>query len=471
MGEGGGRSTGQLGEDRDPPARRASKHLFTQGTVLPAIVATTSGRLSASGLVELEPKSYFTPPFTGPAGSRPRSGSLASTNFPLTTIGFRSIGPPRGDSAPCRLFVVVNLERSDFRCGVIRMTTRSHTVPVLCLFLGLSVLPGMIGCNTMSGRMNNDIGQMYYRSGNYAMARGEFHRAAINDPYNADYAHNLAMAMRRQGDPSGAEQTLRKALDLDPGHQPSYHGLALIMKEQGRTAEAQELLSGWVAQQPYAHQAHVEMAWLQRETGDLTGAQASLKQALQIKPNDPIATAHLGQIYQDTNQPQLAQAMYRKSLATKFYQPELQARLSSMDHGHSHGGVQTAGGAMLHGPVMAQGPVMNGDSVMTGTMAAYPPAGPVATGYGTQAMSYSPGAMEMDVTPTAAASPALVPQSQPIAIGTSNPAIPGTLAEGAPLNLPASAGGLQPVAAGAPLGGDPAHAGDTTADLPVVSPY
>ncbi len=327
------------------------------------------------------------------------------------------------------------------------------------------------GCNAMSGRMNNDIGQMFYKSGNYAMARGEFGRAAANDPYNANYVHNLAMAMRRQGDSAGAETNLRKALDIDPAHQPSYHGLALIMKEQGRTAEAQELLSGWVAQQPYSPQAHIEMAWLQRETGDLAGAQTSLQQALQIKPNDPVATAHLGQIYQDTNQPQLAQAMYRKSLATKFYQPELQARLASLDHGHSHGPQVAMGAPVMTGPVMANGTVINGPAI-NGSMATLPPTGASMGPVGTTATTYYPGSMAMGM-PTPA-SPSAAPASlQPIPtmVGTTNPALPSTLADGAPLNLPASAGGLQPVAAGAPLGGDPAHAGDTTADLPVVQPY
>lgn len=173
-------------------------------------------------------------------------------------------------------------------------TTRPHQSArssAITLAIGLAMVSA--GCNSMSGRMNNDIGQMYYRGGNYAMAKGEFQRAVANDPWNADYMHNLAMSMRRSGDTAGAEQMLQKALVQDPAHQPSYHGLALIMKEQGRTTEAQNLLSGWVAQQPYMPQAHVEMAWLQRETGDLAGAQNSLQQALKIKPNDPVATAHL----------------------------------------------------------------------------------------------------------------------------------------------------------------------------------
>lgn len=332
-------------------------------------------------------------------------------------------------------------------------TTRPHQSArssAITLAIGLALVSA--GCNSMNGRMNNDIGQMYYRGGNYAMAKGEFQRAVANDPWNADYMHNLAMSMRRSGDTAGAEQMLQKALVQDPAHQPSYHGLALIMKEQGRTAEAQNLLSGWVAQQPYMPQAHVEMAWLQRETGDLAGAQNSLQQALKIKPNDPVATAHLGQIYQDSNQPQLAQAMYRKSLATKWYQPELQSRLASLDRGPGGGAPQM--GPQMMGTQMAGAPVIY-------------PAGTQTTAYlgADNSFDLTGSGTQLQPLPFASA-----PQPSPALANTYiNVALPSTLADGSTMNLPADASGLQPVAA--QLGGDPAHAGETTADLPVVQPY
>lgn len=192
--------------------------------------------------------------------------------------------------------------------------------------VGLSAL----GCNQMNGWVMNESGTAYYERGNYAMARQEFQRAMADDPYNADFAHNLATAMKKQGDVAGAERVYRHALNINPSHQPSHHELAQLMVGQGRQAEAMDLVQTWVDTQPYVAEAYVEKAWLQQETGDLAGAEQTLQQALQISPNHDVATAQLGQIYQKSGRNDLAVAMYQRSLYSNWSQPEVQSRVATI---------------------------------------------------------------------------------------------------------------------------------------------
>jgi tetratricopeptide (TPR) repeat protein len=271
------------------------------------------------------------------------------------------------------------------------------------------------GCNMMNGGVNNHVGTSFYRQGNYTMARDEFHRAVANDPWNADYVHNMATAMKRQGDIAGAESAYRKAIAIDPGHQPSYHGLALLLNEQRRTGEAADLLQGWVDQQPYSAEPYIELAWLKRETGDLAGAEQALLSALKVRPNDYIVTAQLGQLYQDTNQPERAIAMYRRSLYTRWNQPEVQSRVAQMQR-------------------------------------QYLPAG-------------------YTVAPASYASPAWYGASVPV-LGRTTPTTYAPLAQSVPVYpTPIAAG--QPVQLGSPIDADPAHsgAGLITSDEPAVQPH
>lgn len=317
------------------------------------------------------------------------------------------------------------------------------------LSLGLLTSLASTGCNSTNGRLNNTVGQMYYRSGNYQAARGEFKRAVANDPWNADYMHNLAMSMRRQGDAASAEQVLRQAVELDPGHQPSHHGLALVLKDQGRTAEAHSHLSDWVAQQPYSAQAYTELAWIQRESGDYAGAQQSLRQAMQIKPNDPIIASQMGQIYEDTNQPALARSMYQKSLYAKWYQPEVQARMARLDGG------AVAGGTIAGQPATFTNGAVTASGLGTPVMGPNPPSYSYYNGPNGIAQGPIDGATVSAAPPLPTYSATPVTYDNPAPTDPNSPLVP------MPMDIPA---------AGTALGGDPAHSG-TAAEAPLVQPY
>ncbi len=199
----------------------------------------------------------------------------------------------------------------------------------LCI-CAASFVASSAGCMSSQGYMMNHAGQTFYQRGNYAQAAMEFQRAVAADPYNADYAANLAASLKKQGNLQAAEQTWRQALQLNPSHQPSYHGLAQMLVETERPNEAATLLSMWGTSQPYSAEPQIEMAWLNRELGNASGAAQNLQQALQVSPNHPKALAALGQYYQDTGQLAQAVSSYQQSLRSDWHQPEIQSRLATL---------------------------------------------------------------------------------------------------------------------------------------------
>ncbi len=290
----------------------------------------------------------------------------------------------------------------------------------------------LAGCNTMHGNMNNQTGMRLYQSGNYTAARSEFQRAVADEPWNADYQHNLAAAQKRDGEIEAAERSYRKALAIDQSHQPTYHGLATLLREEGRTAEARELVTGWLGAQPYSSEPYVEMAWIEREQGNLPQAESYLRQALRVKPNDHVVAAQLGQLYQDANQPDRAYAMYRRSLYTRWSQPEVQTRIAQLQQ----------------------------DQAQRQTEAAW-------SGYGPPVPSYAVGAT---LYPVATAAHPADSAHESVAVLPGPPVggfAPAPIVSRRELGMPVFSN--SPLD-GQPLGGDPAHAEQIAEELPLVSP-
>ncbi len=81
------------------------------------------------------------------------------------------------------------------------------------------------------------------RGGGDREALGWLHKAVVIDPDLSRGWINYGVALRRTGDPAGAEAAYRKALEDDPSSVAAYQNLAALLFVAGRGREAGELMA------------------------------------------------------------------------------------------------------------------------------------------------------------------------------------------------------------------------------------
>ena len=198
------------------------------------------------------------------------------------------------------------------------------------LFAGCAALTG---CHRLAGHAANERGKRLYAAGNFPAAREEFRRAALDDPAEPDFRHNLAAAVEKAPLPGGVaavERFYRDALALDPDHQPTVHKLAELYLDTGRPQLARDLTANWATARPEDPRPHVELAAVARRTGDAAAAERSLMRALEVAPGDATALAKLGELYEQTGRPNAARTLYAEALEENWNQPGVADRLERL---------------------------------------------------------------------------------------------------------------------------------------------
>jgi tetratricopeptide (TPR) repeat protein len=222
----------------------------------------------------------------------------------------------------------------------------------------------LCGCNSVNGYVMNESGKSYYNRGDFAAARHEFERAAMDSPHNANYAYNVAAAMQEQGDIMAAERMYQHAITLDPAHQPSYQGLAHLLNSQGRSAEAEQLLTGWSETQPYMPDANLSLARMQQNRGDYAAAEQTLQKALAVNPRHRKANAELGMVYRRQGRNQEAAAMYGRAMSLNPYDTDVQAEVIALNQ--SQGNMDPA--LMMAQQMSQYDPTMQGGAMPYGAV-------------------------------------------------------------------------------------------------------
>lgn len=193
------------------------------------------------------------------------------------------------------------------------------------------------GCNTVQNQTLNSEGVALYKQGAYQQAAGKFQEAIAKRPDLGDGYYNLAAAMHQSGvrfnrpdDLKQAEVLYNQALERSPDHAECYRGLAVLLKETGRPDASYRLLNNWAVASPTNPNPHVEMARLLEEGQRTEEAEAQLVQALTVEPNDARALAALGRLRDQSGDYLQALQNYQRSLDVNQYQPQVAARVATL---------------------------------------------------------------------------------------------------------------------------------------------
>ena len=193
------------------------------------------------------------------------------------------------------------------------------------------------GCGRFAARGLNAQGVRLFDQGQYEVAMQRFQRAADNDPNSADAYYNLASTYYRLGSTAHrqdylaqAESYYHRCLDKEPNHAECYRGLAILLVEEDRSAAAFRLLQNWVNQSPGMAEPKIELARLYEEFGDRQSAKNYLLEALAVDHTNTRVRNALGSLREQMGEPTQALENYQQSLAYNGQQPEVVARVASL---------------------------------------------------------------------------------------------------------------------------------------------
>ena len=218
-----------------------------------------------------------------------------------------------------------------------------------------ALLACLSGCGLVAHGQNAE-GVRLYQQGSFPQAIERFQKAVAADPQNADGYYNLAATYHLIGRQTNNEQDLKQAeelynqcLDRDTNntHRECYRGLAVLLTDEGRTDEAFRLLEGWANKKPSASAPKVELARLSEEQGKYKNAEEYLQEALTVDPRDSRAWAALGRLRERSGDPNQALANYQRSLWHNRFQPDVAARVASLQGDLNPGRLTTGGGTRM----------------------------------------------------------------------------------------------------------------------------
>lgn len=202
----------------------------------------------------------------------------------------------------------------------------------------MGTLAAVCGCQ-FAAKGQNAEGVRLFQQAYYQGALQRFQQAVQTNPADPDGYYNVARTYHQLGklhqtkaDFDQSESFYNQCLDRSPDHQDCHRGLAVLLNEQGRSAEALRLLERWAERSPTLAGPKIELARLHEEAGRRDAAKQYLVEAVAADPNNAKALAALGKLREESGNAVQALTDYQRSLAINRFQPQVAARVASLQN-------------------------------------------------------------------------------------------------------------------------------------------
>jgi predicted O-linked N-acetylglucosamine transferase (SPINDLY family) len=147
----------------------------------------------------------------------------------------------------------------------------------------------------------------------FAEAAEHFRRAIALAPQVPESHNNLAAALQRLGDPSGAIPSYQEAIRLAPGVPELHHNLAMALQEVRRFDEAIAACRRAIALRPAYADAYYNLAKALRAQGEVDAAIAANEQSVALRSDNPHALSNLANLLADVGRVDEAIALQRRA--------------------------------------------------------------------------------------------------------------------------------------------------------------
>ncbi|MBZ5535387.1 MAG: tetratricopeptide repeat protein [Acidobacteriia bacterium] len=154
-----------------------------------------------------------------------------------------------------------------------------------------------------SGKLQNNLGALYYQTGQYSLAMQHYRIAESIMPDSAPLLTNLGIILKQQGRLDEAVTYLRRAVSLAPRDTRTRNVLGVALQKQGDLSGAIDAFDTVLGQDPGNADAHFGKGYVLHKQGKRDEAIREYLRTLEIDPTNQGARNNLNLLLQNSTQP------------------------------------------------------------------------------------------------------------------------------------------------------------------------